>query len=578
MLSSVSYADKATSQKAADFLKSLQGLWKKEIWAITALRFTGILAFNLQLIIIAELVSSLALKKSGAIDSYRLLAWLGLCAIARALFNYLSDLKAAAVTEKVTVGIRSEIMNDIHKGYIAKFRNQYSAGISLSFLNKTEVISPYFTRYIPQMLLCVIAPLSVLIYLATINWVCALLVLFCAPAIPLFMMIIGKGTEAKSREQWENLSKMGSYFFDRLQGITTLYLFNQLKRQSDQVRIFSKEYGRLVIGVLKLAFLSSAVLEFFSAIIIAGCAVFIGLNMIHYIHYGPDGGTSLKNGLIILLLIPEFFIALKTLGNFYHDRAQALGAVISLQECGFFQAPVLKEEINQGNNEETLAVSGETHLDGYQALPIIFKDVNFAYPGGPDLFSSFNLLIRPCEKIKISGANGSGKTTLIELILGWQIPCSGQILIGDRLVEKIGEAELFNEISLINQQTSIFQGTIRSNILMGRSLPEKDLFQQVLEPVSLISLLERLPDGLDTRVAEDGKSISGGERQKIALARALVKRSPIIILDEPFTHLDPASVASFISILNKISPQKTIIITGHGEAYQALQGYREIKL
>jgi len=456
-------------------------------------------------------------------DSYRLLAWLGLLAIVGALFNYLSDSKAAGVTEKVTVGIRSAVMNDIQKGYITLFRNQYAAGISLSFLNKTEVISPYFTRYIPQMLLCIITPLSVLIYLATINWVCALLVLLCAPAIPLFMMIIGRGTEVKSREQWEHLSQMGSYFFDRLQGITTLYLFNQLKRQSDQVRIFSRAYGRSVMDVLKLAFLSSAVLEFFSAVIIAGCAVFIGLNMIHYIHYGPDGGTSLKNGLIILLLIPEFFIALKMLGNFY-------------------------------------------------------QDVNFAYPGGPDIFSSFNLSIGPCEKIKISGANGSGKTTLIELILGWQIPCSGQILIGDRSVDKIGEAELFNKISLINQQTSIFQGTIRSNILMGRSLPEKDLFYRVLEPVSLISFLERLPDGLDTRVAEDGKSISGGERQKIALARALVKSSPIIILDEPFTHLDPASVASFISILNKISPQRTIIITGHGEAYQALQGYREIRL
>ncbi|WP_299590260.1 ABC transporter ATP-binding protein/permease [Mucilaginibacter sp.] len=577
MISSISYADKATSKKAADLLKSLRGLWKKEIWAITVLRFGGILAFNLQLIIIAQLVSSLALKKSGAMDSYRSLAWLGLWAIVRALFNYLSDLKAAELTEKVTIGIRSAIMKDIHKGYIAKFRNQYSAGISLSFLNKTEVISPYFTRYIPQMLLCVIAPLSVLIYLATINWVCALLVLLCAPAIPLFMMIIGRGTEVKSREQWEYLSQMGSYFFDRLQGITTLYLFNQLKKQSDQVRIFSSAYGRSVIDVLKLAFLSSAVLEFFSAVIIAGCAVFIGLNMIHYIHYGPDGGTSLKNGLIILLLIPEFFIALKTLGNFYHDRAQALGAVISLQEWGFFQAPILKEEVNKGNYEET-PLSGEMQPDGYQAAPIIFKDVNFAYPGGPDLFSSFNLLIRPCEKIKISGANGSGKTTLIELILGWQVPCSGQILIGDRLLDKIGEAELFNEISLINQQTSIFQGTIRSNILMGRSLPDKDLFCRVLGPVSLISFLERLPDGLDTRVAEDGKSISGGERQKIALARALVKRSPIIILDEPFTHLDPASVISFISILNNISPQRTIIITGHGEAYQALQGYREIKL
>jgi ATP-binding cassette, subfamily C, bacterial CydD len=578
MLSTVSYADKATSKKAADFLKSIVGTWKKQIMTITVLRFAGILIFNMQLIIIAQLVSGLALKKSGAMDSYRTLAWLGLCAIIRALFNYLSDLKAAEVTEKATVGIRSAIMNDIHQSYFAKFRNQYSAGISLSLLNKTEVIAPYLTRYIPQILLCVITPLTVLIYLATINWVCALLILLCAPVIPIFMMIIGRGTEVKSREQWENLSTMGSYFFDRLQGITTLHLFNQLRKQSDQVRIFSRAYGRLVMDVLKLAFLSSAVIEFFSAVIIAGCAVFIGLNMIHYIHFGPEGGTSLKNGLIILLLIPEFFMALKTLGNFYHDRAQALGAVISLQECGFFRGPVLKEEINKGNDKKTSVVSSEAYTDEYQAQPIIFKDVNFAYPGGPDLFNSFNLWIRPCEKIKISGANGSGKTTLIELILGWQIPCSGQILIGERPVDEIGETELFKEISLINQQTSIFQGTIRSNILMGRSIPDKDLFCQVLEPVSLISFLERLPEGLDTRVAEDGKSISGGERQKIALARALFKRCPIIILDEPFTHLDPASVASFISILNDISPQRTIIITGHGEAYQALQGYREIKL
>jgi uncharacterized membrane protein len=144
MLSSVSYADKATSKKAADFLKSLQTLWKKEIWTITVLRFLGILAFNLQLIIIAELVSGFVLKKTSLIDSYRSLAWLGLCAIIRVLFNYLSDLKAAEVTKKATVGIRTAIMKEIHKGYIAIFRNQYSAGISLFFDTKPEDVPMSF--------------------------------------------------------------------------------------------------------------------------------------------------------------------------------------------------------------------------------------------------------------------------------------------------------------------------------------------------------------------------------------------------------------------------------------------------
>ncbi len=574
--------DKAAASKANVLLNDFLDPWKRAIIGITALKFTAFVLVNIQLILIAGLISGMALHNLSIHDFYAGLVCIALAGAGRPLMNYFSNCQSAGLTEKITVTLRSDLFEEIQRGYLPVHQDKSPAGITLGLLNKTEVIAPYFTRYIPQMILCIMMPLAVLVYLMTINWVCALLILVMSPAIPIFMIIIGRGSEEKSREQWDSLAQMGGYFMDRLQGITTLYLFNQLGKQSEQVKYFAKSYGDQVLKVLKIAFLSSAVLEFLSAIIIAGCAIFIGLNMIHYINYGPQGGASLRSGLIILLLIPEYFIAFKTLGNYYHDRGHALGAVISLQEAGFFntipdigkQAPgeELRDKIFTPNGKP----AGEEDI--FLPLPLIFKNVDFAYSEKKQLFKNFSLVVGPCDKVRITGPNGSGKSTLVALLLGWQKPRGGIILLGKQRIESLSEAELFREISVINQQTSIFQGTIRSNILMGASLPDTELWEDVIIPAGLHMLLEKLPMGLDTYLAEDGKSISGGERQKIALARALVRKSRIIILDEPLTHLDPASAENFAIMISKVGHHKTIVVTGHGEAYGAFEEYREIKL
>jgi ATP-binding cassette subfamily C protein CydD len=579
MLTPISAFDQASAKKASAYLKALSALWRKDILTISVFRIAAFVAFNIQLITIAGLISNIALKDLHAKNNIHLILLICMCGIARAGFNYVSDMMAAKFSRKVTVKLRSDMLHELRNGYLSLFKRQSPGSLSLSLINKTEAIAPYFTRYQPQMILCAVTPVMVLAYVATINWVCALLVLFTAPAIPLFMMIIGKGTEAKSKERLESLSKMGAYFFDRLQGITTLYLYGQLKKQSEQVLIHSKSYARQVMEVLRIAFLSSAVIEFLSAVIIAGCAVFIGLNMLHYINYGPSAGASLRNGLIVLLLIPEFFTALKALGNFYHDRAQAIGAVISLQKSCFFTGSTIGPP--QNNHHVVTRFNGLDDIGGFPALQppsIILRSIDFSYPGGPKLFKSFNLEIKPYEKVRISGLNGSGKTTLIALILGWEKPDSGELFLGGHSMERISEKTLFSEISLINQQTTIFQGTIRTNILMGAVLTDEYLWANIIEPASLVDFLENLPLGLDTPVAEDGKSISGGERQKIALARALVRKSRIIILDEPLAHLDAESATTFISALEHIGKNKTIVMTGHGESYQGINEYREIRL
>jgi len=557
-------------REAVRSLHSISRPWKKEIALVSVFRIIASVAGSLQLVFMAQLVAGMVIKPAGGIGFVLNFLYLSLAAVGKAFFNYQADREAARLTEKVTVDIRSGMLATIVSGGIPRPGKASPGSVSLSFLDKADAPAHYLSRYIPQLILCAALPFIVLFYLFSVNWVCALFILFTAPAIPVFMVLIGRATEAKSKAQWQTLSRMGADFFDRLRGVTTLYLFGQLKDQSAKVRETSLLYAESVSEVLRIAFLSSAVLEFFSAVIIAGAAIYIGLNMMHYVHWGPDSAFSLGNGLVVLLLVPEFFMSLKTLGNYYHDRTRAIGAVMDLQESGFLQAVTSLRSIKSG-----LRCTSTVPMACYP-FPIIFRHVSFAYEGSSNILSDFSLQIEPYEKIWIRGANGSGKTTILSLLSGWHAPRDGQIWLGAYRVQEYEVAELAQIIGWVGQQATIFDGTLRSNILMGSSLTDDELWDKVLEPATLAEYVRGLPLGLDTWVAEEGKSISGGERQKIALARVLVREAPILVLDEPLAHLDASSSAGFLAALDKIGATKTIIIVGHGESYLRLRGYREI--
>jgi ATP-binding cassette subfamily C protein CydD len=568
--------DREATEKAVRRLGLLSKKWSTGIALLSSLRFAAAVASGLQLIFIADLLSGMVMKNARTNHFVFVLVYLSLAAAGKMCCNYLADRKAATLVEKIRVEIRRDMLSTIIRGGIP-FQNQNLFGsISLSFTNQADALAPYFTRWLPQMILCKVLPMVILLYIAFVNYVCGLFLLLTAPAIPVFMIIIGKGTATKSREQWQTLSRMGGDFLDRLRGVTTFYLFGQLKTQSQNVRQTSRLYGNAVFDVLRIAFLSSAVLEFFTAVIIAGAAICIGLNMLHYITIGPAASFTLQNGLVILLLIPEFFLSLKTLGNYYHDRSQAIGAVMVLTESGFLEetAPETSPIISKAPKTWRPVPTNQP------ALPpaIVFDKVSFSYNGKRNILNAFDLLIRPGEKIKICGINGSGKTTLLSLLLGWYTPDQGQIRLGDNALEEYEGSEIFRLMTWIGQRATIFAGTIRANILMGTTLDDEQLWEKVLEPASLANYIRQLPSGLDTVLAEDGKSISGGERQKIALARALVKRTPILLLDEPLSHLDDASSTELLKTLDKIASNKTIVLAGHGAPYRDLQGYREIKL
>ena len=424
--------DRQASEKAVRRLALLSKKWSTGIALLSGLRFAAAIASGLQLIFVADLLSGMVIKYARANHFVSALLCLSAAATGKILFQYLADTTAARLAEKIRVGIRRDVLSSIMRRGIP-FQNQELFGsISLSFMNQADALAPYFTRWLPQVILCKALPLVILGYIALINPICGLFLLLTAPAIPLFMIIIGRGTAAKSRDQWQTLSRMGGDFLDRLRGVTTFYLFGQLKAQSENIRQTSRMYSDAVFDVLRIAFLSSAVLEFFTAVIIAGAAIYIGLNMLHYIHIGPPSSFTLENGLVILLLIPECFLSLKTLGNYYHDRSQAIGAVMVLTEAGFLQetAPTAPKTAPEPRDPAPAATQStpatrQTAPKTRRPTPppaIVFDKVSFSYNGKRNILNAFDLLIRPGEKLRISGANGSGKTTLLSLLLGWYTP------------------------------------------------------------------------------------------------------------------------------------------------------------
>jgi ATP-binding cassette, subfamily C, bacterial CydD len=558
--------DRQDTEAAIRRLELLSKKWRTGINMLSGLRFAAAMTSCLQLIFVADLLSGMVLNNPHTDHFTTALIGLSLMAAGKIGCNYLADTTAARLAAKIKVSIRQDMLSVVVRGSVP-FQNQELLGsISLSFMNQADALAPYFTRWLPQVILCKTVPLVILIYITCISPICGGFLLLTAPAIPLFMIIIGRGTAAKSRQQWQTLSRMGGDFLDRLKGVTTFYLFGQLKAQSENVRQTSRLYADSVFNVLRIAFLSSAVLDFFTAVIIAGAAIYIGLNMLHYIHIGPASSFTLENGLVVLLLIPECFLSLKTLGTYYHDRSQAIGAVMALSESGLLQDPIPPKP---KPSKKT------THPS---PPPILFDKVSFSYNGKRNILNAFDLLIMPGEKIRISGANGSGKTTVLSLLLNWYPPDEGQIRLGDHTLGEYEETELSGLVSWIGQRTTIFHDTIRANILMGTTLSDERLWEKILGPAALASYIRQLPSGLDTVLAEDGRSISGGERQKIALARALVKHTPILLLDEPLSHLDDASSAEFLQALDTIAVNKTVVLTGHGAPYFNLRGYREIKL
>ena len=458
------------------------------------------------------------------------------------------DAAGLIAADRVIAALRQRLANHLAALGPVHLAEYPPGQLASAWLEQTQALEGYYARFLPQTLLALLVPMLLLAAIITQDWLAAALLAFSAPLIPLFMALIGMGAAQISQRQQAAVARAGGHFLDRLRGLTTLRLFGYAERAADEVQAVADDYRDHTMKTLRVAFLSSAVLEFFAAVAVAMVAIYIGFALLGSIQFGPAGELTLFGGLFILLLAPEFFLPLRQLASHYHDRADALGAAAELQ-------PLLAAEGRLADPAEPCWTGAALRLD----------QVAVHYPDGRCGLQALSLSVAEGERVVLRGASGAGKSTLLALLAGFLSPSAGRLCVS-------------GPVALMGQRTHLFSATIADNIRLARPEASDEAIAAVARRAGVLAFAQRLPEGLETPIGEGGVPLSGGQAQRVALARTLLMQAPILLLDEPTAGLDPAGEEALITTLEQALPaQQTVLIATHHPRLQAL-GQRQLWL
>lgn len=507
-----------------------------------ALGFTAGLALIAQAWLLAQTLNAVLFKQASLSEVWPWLGGLLLLFLLRAALLWLSEQVAFQAATQVKLAVRQQLYAKVQRLGAAWLTNERSGDVVNSLSDGVEALEAYYARYTPAMLLMALVPLSILAVVFYFDVWSGLIMLLTAPLIPFFMILIGKGTEKRNQQQWRQLARMSAHFLDVIQGLTTLKLFNASQRETHVIAEVSEQYRQSTMSVLRVAFLSSFALEFLSTVSIALVAVFIGFRLFW-------GEMNFLSGFFVLLLTPEFYLPLRNMGTQYHARLQAIGAAERMVE-------ILETPETETPPEESL-----------QALPALFplqfKQVEVVYNDGRQALNGFDLTIKAGQNIALIGASGAGKTTVLNLLLGFIQPTQGQILLGETDLATVPLAQWREQIAWLPQQAHLFPGSVADNIRLGSAQTSLAAVQQAAQQAYAHDFIQALPHGYDTLIGEGGQGLSGGQIQRIALARVFLKDAPLVILDEATAHLDQQSEQWIQQAIQTLAQTRTVIMIAH---------------
>lgn len=489
-------------------------------------------------------------------DRARLLPWMLLLLVlfgARALLGWVGEQAAFRAAAAVKRNLRDRLYRHIQAAGPGWLASQRSGALAEDLTKSIEAVESYFARYLPAMTVTMLLPLAILMVVAPIDWLSSLIMALTAPLIPLFMILIGTRVEAVNRQQWQVLARMGAHFLDVIQGLTTLKLFNASRREARLIAEISEDYRRRTMQVLRVAFLSSAVLEFFATIGIAIIAVFIGFRLYQLALPLPaliaPPGLDFRSGFFILLLAPEFFLPLRSLGSHYHGRLEAVAAAERLAAILAAPLPERPDRVQRLSTKD---------------LPQVrFEDVHFAYEAGRQALRGVSFAIKPGERVALVGPSGAGKTTIASLLLGFVRPDAGRILIDGHDLGGLDLEDWRRRLAWLPQRPRLFQGSLLDNIRLGCPEASLETVKNAARRARAAEFIEQLPHGYDTEVGENGAGLSGGQIQRIALARAFARAAQLVILDEATASLDPANEALVQAGIDELARDRGLLIIAH---------------
>jgi ATP-binding cassette subfamily C protein CydD len=504
--------------------------------------------------------SILAAAFAGAVLDARILAAFGVLAVLRAVVSYLTERAAFTAGASARRRLRSDAMSRLLQAGPALLRERHSGELATIVVDKIEALDGLFSRYVPAATFAIVGPAMVLLALLYADPWAALVLLGCGLLVPVGMAIAGIGAAAASRNQFLAMVRLQARFLDRVRGIATIVLYGRAEDEARALLQAASELRVRTMRVLRVAFLSSLVLDLSAALAMVVLAIhyFVLLNQAG-LKQGADADV-LWPALAVLLLTPEFFAPLRTFSVSYQDRLHATGAAESLIDLPPLPEPVPAREIR------TVAAQGVT---------IAFDNVRLIWDAsrGPAL-DQLSFRVSAGETLVLAGPSGSGKSSVIEILLGFVRPDSGRVTINGADITDLVPQALSRLTAWIGQRPVLFSGSIRDNILFARPEASLDEVNAAATSARLDQFTAGLPDGLDTQIGEGGYGLSGGQAQRVAIARAYLKNAPLLLLDEPTAHLDPATEQEVLDSLRRLILGRTVILASHSSAAHGFGGRR----
>ncbi|WP_416485353.1 thiol reductant ABC exporter subunit CydD [Streptomyces sp. CL12] len=461
--------------------------------------------------------------------------------VGRALVAWLTERAAHRASAAVKSELRGRLLERAAELGPEWLGGQRTGSLVNLATRGVDALDDYFSRYLPQLGLAVVVPVAVLARIVTEDWVSAAIIVGTLPLIPLFMMLIGWATQARTDRQWRLLSRLSGHFLDVVAGLPTLKVFGRAKAQAESIRRITGEYRQATMRTLRIAFISSFALELLATLSVALVAVTIGMRLVH-------GDMDLYIGLVILVLAPEAYLPLRQVGAQYHAAAEGLAAAEEIFEV--LETPV--------------------PVSGTAAVPsgaVAFESVTVRYPGrSVDAVTDVSFTVEPGETVALVGPSGVGKSTLLNVLLGFVRPAAGRVRVGGVDLAELDLAQWRSRIAWVPQRPHLYAGTIAENVRLARPSADEEAVRRALRDAGAWEFVAALPEGTGTVLGEDGAGLSAGQRQRLALARAFLSDRPVLVLDEPTAALDGVTEAEVVSAVRRLAVGRTVLVVVHRPA------------
>jgi len=465
----------------------------------------------------------------------------------RVVFTFLNEVLAGRVAVMVKTRLRRVLLQKIDRLGPEFLKNESTGELTTTALQGVDALDAYFSQYLPQVLLAVMLPLTILVVVFPLDLLTGIVFLLTAPLIPLFMVLIGKTAEALTGRQWKALTQLGDYFLDTLQGIATLKMLGRNEDRVQEVMDANDHYRQTTLNVLKVTFLSALALELISTISTAVVAVEIGLRLLY-------SQIEFQQAFFILLIAPEFYLPLRNLSARYHAGMTGVTAARHIYEL--LDAP--EPEYRTGGEVVRLESS---FTSGFR---ISIRELSYTYPGQDEpALKDIDLEIHKGKHYALVGMSGSGKSTLARILVRFIEPDEGELLLDGEDIRNWSKENWRRYVGWLPQTPFIFNDTLLRNITLGEDCFTQADIQNAIETAGLTSVQVNLPKGLDTPLLEGGYRLSGGELQRVALARVCLRDPKLLVMDEPTAHLDPELERSLGDSIRRLMLDRTTLSIAH---------------